>query len=175
MKERDFVTIINNSIQAVGGFSEKIADSPFIPGNPKLRFTKKKPYDNNAVLNGKAFYIEVKWCNGICGFSHKKLSDHQLENLMLIYNNSEGMGNILPVVMYGCYVPRKIKRIYVVHIKYLIENSVSKKQLMNEFPYLNIKKTEYWKLNKKTKQKKLVKEDLFDATRICECIIGLNR
>jgi len=49
MKERDFVTIINNSFKAAGGFGYKIPDTPFIKDNP-MRFTSKKPFDCIDVL-----------------------------------------------------------------------------------------------------------------------------
>lgn len=171
MKEKDFVTIINNSIYAFGGFSHKISDSPFIPGNEKMRFTKKKPFDIIACLDGDAFYIEVKYKRGICGFSDTILSSHQKENLILINDNRCKNDNIYPVLFYICYIPRKIKRLYIFHIEYLIENKISKVQLENNFPFLTIKPTEYNKRDRKTGIIKPVKENLFDAKRMKDIII----
>lgn len=169
MNESNFVTIINNSINYAGGFAYKIPDMPFIPNNP-VRFTGKKPFDSIAVLDGNSWFIEVKYNKGICGFSEKIFKPHQLENLLKIYANCHD--NIYPVMMYGCYVPRKVKRIYVFHM-HLFKSwilKISKKELMG-FPFMAVKKVEYEKLNKKTGEKKLVREDLFDARNMEKCII----
>ena len=168
MKEKDFVTIINNSIKAAGGFSYKIPDTPFIPNNP-MRFTGKKPFDCISVLYPYAWYIEAKYSNGICGFSDRILREHQKENLLKVYENNDDYGIIKPVVIYACYIPRQIKRIYIFHITRIIDNKITKKQLINDLKYLPIKKTEYMK--KVKGQMKLVKEDLFDATKMEESII----
>ncbi len=179
MKEKDFVTIINNSIKATGGCAYKIPD---IPGYHKenkcpvcqsvvnnFRFTGKKPFDNIAVLYPYAWYIEVKYSRGICGFSEKILKPHQKENLLKIRDNADDHGTVMPVVIYGCYIPRKVKRIYIFHINYVVENKVSKKQLINDLPYIHIQKTEY---RKKVKgQMKWVKEDLFNANEMMKAII----
>ena len=151
MKESDFVRIINNSIKAAGGFSYKIPDTPFIPNNP-MRFTGKKPFDIIAFLWFDVWVIEVKFSRGINGFSGKILRPHQEESLTQI-DKIALPGKTHSVVIYGCYSPRKIKRIYIFDIWYVVRNRITKLMLIKELPFMKIKK------------------GLFDATQMEEYII----
>ena len=152
MKESDFVRIINNSIKAVGGFSYKIPDTPFIPNNP-MRFTGKKPFDIISFYRFWTWVIEVKYSRGICGFSERILRPHQKENLLKIWRIMPFCSKVHTVIIYGCYLPREIKRIYIFNINYVVNNRISKKMLLNDLPYLKIKK------------------NLFDARKMEEYII----
>lgn len=169
MKESDFVRIINNSIKAAGGFSYKIPDTPFIPNNP-MRFTGKKPLDVISVINNKIYFIEAKFNRGINGFSEKILKPHQQENLLKIWTNKPG-GYSYSLIAYCCYIPRQIKRIYLVSIWYLLNQKISKKMLISQLPFIEVKRTTYNKYIEKTKTYKMVKEDLFDASKMEEHII----
>ena len=137
MKESDFVRIINNSIKAAGGFSYKIPDTPFIPNNP-MRFTGKKPFDIISVFNDTVWIIEAKYSRGIKGFNEKILKPHQKEALELINNNR--LRRLYSVMIYGCYLPREIKRIYIFHITLFQAGFRKTKKELLQLPYLQIKK-----------------------------------
>lgn len=173
MKEKNFVTIINNSIKAAGGFSYKIPDSPFIPEDVRMRFTGKKPFDIIASIDFGIWFIEAKFSRGICGFSEKILRPHQKDNLLLI-DSTRPPEFVYPVVFYCCYIPRQIKRIYIFHIQRIIAGKISKKELENDFPYLCVQPTRYRKPDKKTGELKLVKEDLFNPKNMKDYIIILK-
>lgn len=85
MKEREFNTIVSKSLNNLGGFGFKIADSgQYINGKVSH---SKNPCDGIGFFNKHFICWESKYLNSPSSFNFNNLQDHQIDNLINFYEN----------------------------------------------------------------------------------------
>lgn len=123
MREANFHSIWNKTFREAGGWSYKIPDQGYF--GDKNRFTPKKPFDGITVYQEHIIFWEAKMSSsGIKGISTKALRVNQIE----AFEDLSRQG-VEPVILYFCYKPREMKRVYVIKYETLRHGLIRKKEL----------------------------------------------
>ena len=136
MNEAKINTIIKNSM-----------DWAFkIPDNPTNAFIANA-FDGFGLYKGKAIYWEAKYLAKPMSFNFNKLANHQIDNLLKIYNLSLSQDNIIPLILIAVNFGRADVRIFYykdmqeIYNRKLNKQSILKKEFENAKNFIKIKKS----------------------------------
>lgn len=135
-----------------GAYAYKIPDPPSAFGGKHTRFTKKRPYDFFAVIDGRFIAGEAKLSKKMEAFGWGHLKPHQQEGLEEVINDGKGEAYVFFIVRQTTDKDlgiQHVNRLYIFEYKFLKDSYERtgrnfKKAEIESMPYYVGTKKDYY-------------------------------